>query len=68
MSVEELIDNLASKVEGTAGERDNVLIFTLSTCQWCKKCKRFLEERKMKYRYIEVDKIEHKDKLAILNY
>ncbi len=35
---------------------------------WCKKCKRFLEERKLKYRYIDVDKIERQDKSKILDY
>ncbi|HEC38266.1 MAG TPA: glutaredoxin family protein [bacterium] len=68
MSAEEIIKNFAIEVEGQEGEEDNILVFTLSTCQWCKKCKRFLNEKKMKYRYIEVDKIDPKDKAKILNY
>jgi len=68
MSVENLIDNLAKEVEGEKGSEENILIFTLTTCMWCKKCKRFLEERKLKYRYIDVDKIERQDKSKILDY
>jgi glutaredoxin len=68
MSFENLIDNLAKEVEGEKGSEENILLFTLTTCMWCKKCKRFLEERKLKYRYIDVDKIERKDKSKILDY
>lgn len=68
MSVEEIIKNFANEVEGQEGVEDNILVFTLSTCQWCKKCKRFLNENKMKYKYIDVDKIDPKDKSKILNY
>ncbi len=68
MSVEELIEKLAKKVDGTKGLNDNILIFTLSTCMWCKKCKTFLNDRNMTYRYIDVDKIEPQDKSKIINY
>ena len=68
MSVENLIDNLAKEVEGEKGSEENILIFTLTTCMWCKKCKRFLEERNLKYRYIDLDKIERQDKSKILDY
>ena len=68
MSAEEIIEKLATKVDGQEGGEDNIIVFTLSTCQWCKKCKRFLDEKNMKYRYIDVDKIDHKEKLKILNY
>ena len=68
MSAEEIIKNFALEVEGQEAGEENILIFTLSTCQWCKKCKRFLNEKKMKYRYIDVDKIDPKDKAKILDY
>jgi glutaredoxin len=68
MSVEKLIEKLAKKVDGTKGLNDNILIFTLSTCMWCKKCKTFLNDRNMTYRYIDVDKIEPQDKSEIINY
>ena len=68
MSVEELIEKLAKKVDGNNGVNDKILIFTLSTCMWCKKCKTFLNDRNMKYRYIDVDKIELQDKSKIINH
>ncbi|MHA2282267.1 MAG: glutaredoxin family protein [Promethearchaeota archaeon] len=68
MSVENLIENLAKEVEGEKGSDQNIIIFTLSTCMWCKKCKRFLDDRKLKYRYIDVDKIERQDKSKIIDY
>ncbi|MHA2391845.1 MAG: glutaredoxin family protein [Promethearchaeota archaeon] len=68
MSVENLIDKLAKEVEGEKGSEENILIFTLSTCMWCKKCKAFLNDRNMTYRYIDVDKIEKQDKSKILDY
>lgn len=68
MSIENLIEKLAKEVEGEKNAEDNILIFTLSTCMWCKKCKRFLDDRNMKYRYIDIDKIDIKDKSQILNY
>ncbi|MFX1346968.1 MAG: glutaredoxin family protein [Promethearchaeota archaeon] len=68
MSVEELIEKIAKKVDGEKGTNDNILIFTLSTCMWCKKCKTFLNDRNMTYRYVDVDKIEPQDKSKILNH
>ncbi len=65
---EEIIEKLAQSVDGQNGDEDKILIFTLSTCMWCKKCKRFLGENDMKYRYIDVDRIDQKDKAIILDY
>lgn len=67
MSVENLIDKLAQEVNGEKAVEENILIYTLSTCMWCKKCKRFLNDRNMKYRYIDVDKIDTKDKSMLLD-
>ena len=68
MSVENLIDNLAKEVEGEKGSEENILLFTLSTCMWCKKCKGFLADRNLKYRYIDLDKIDRKNKAIILDH
>ena len=68
MSVEDLIDNLTNEVDGENGADENIIVFTLSTCMWCKKCKSFLNDRNLKYRYIDVDKIDIKDKSSILNH
>ena len=62
----EIIDKYAQAVGGK--KDNNVTIVTLSTCMWCKKCKRFLQDNDMKYQYIDVDKIPPEDKSKILNY
>ncbi|MFW9783168.1 MAG: glutaredoxin family protein [Candidatus Heimdallarchaeota archaeon] len=67
MSIQELIDKIAQEVSGEKGLEENILIYTLSTCMWCKKCKRYLNDRNMKYRYIDVDKIDPKDKSTLID-
>ena len=68
MSIEDLVQKHATEVDGGKGAEEHILIFTLSTCMWCKKCKRFLNENGMKYKYIDVDKIDPGDKAKILDY
>jgi len=63
----ELIEKLAETVEGSKKNRD-ITILTLSTCMWCKKCKAWLNDRNVKYRYVDVDKIDFKEKSKILDY
>jgi glutaredoxin len=67
MSAEDLIEDLAIEVEGEKDKRE-ITIFTLSTCMWCKKCKRWLNERDIKYRYIDLDKIPYNQKSEILDH
>ena len=35
-----------------------VSLYTLSTCPWCKKSKAFLDDRRVKYTYIDYDLAE----------
>jgi len=63
----EFISELFQKVNGKNDKQD-VSIFTLSTCMWCKKCKRYLNEREIKYKYIDIDKITPDQKSKILQY
>jgi glutaredoxin len=42
------------KVEGE-DKRHKVLLYTISTCAWCKKTKKFLKEKGVHYEYIDVD-------------
>lgn len=63
----EFIEELATEVEGDQTDKD-ILTFTLSTCQWCKKCKRYLNESGVKYRYVDIDKLSGHKKAKILNY
>ena len=57
-------------IQNVGGENDSQewTIFTLSTCMWCKKCKTFLNDRGIKYRYIDVDKIDPSEKSKVLAY
>ncbi|MFX1570763.1 MAG: glutaredoxin family protein [Promethearchaeota archaeon] len=63
----EIIGNLAQTVEGSKKDRE-ITILTLSTCMWCKKCKAWLKERDIQYRYVDVDKIDFEEKSKILSY
>ena len=63
----EFISELFQEVNGKNDKQD-VSIFTLSTCMWCKKCKRYLNEREIKYKYIDIDKITPDQKSQILQY
>lgn len=46
----------------------NIIAFTLSTCMWCKKAKRYLNENDVEYRYVDVDQIQADKKAKILDY
>jgi len=39
-----------------------VLLYTLSTCAWCKLTKQFLKDNKIEYEYIDVDLCSEKDR------
>jgi len=49
-------------VEGT-NDSNKVLLYTLSTCGWCKKLKTLLEENNVKYEYIDLDKCSKDDQV-----
>ena len=59
--------DLFKEVDGKKDKQD-VSIFTLSTCMWCKKCKSYLKDRDIKYKYIDVDSISSEQKSKILEY
>jgi len=63
----EIIENIAQTVEGSKKSRD-ITILTLSTCMWCKKCKAWLNERDIQFRYVDVDKINFEEKSKIMDY
>jgi len=50
-----------------AGEKNKhkVLLYALSTCAWCKMTKKFLNENKVEYEYVDVDLCSDKDRVAI---
>ncbi len=63
----DFIENLAHEVNGKNDSQD-VHVISLSTCQWCKKAKRWLDERSIKYRYVDVDRIDMSEKSQILQF
>lgn len=48
-------------------DKGKVLVYTLSTCGWCKKVKAYLKTNKIAYDYIDVDMLEgdERDKVLI---
>jgi len=54
-------------VQGSNHAKD-IFIFAISTCQWCKKCKRWLKGRDYRYRYVDVDKIPIDEKRKIKDH
>ena len=49
-----------------AGEdRGNILLYTLSTCVWCRKMKRWLDEKGLAYSYVDVD-LEPKEEKEVI--
>jgi len=51
------------KIQHVEGEnKGKIFLFALSTCVWCKKTKKLLEDLGVEYSYIFMDKLEGKDK------
>ncbi len=63
----EFIKDLFQEVEGQNSGQE-VCIFTLSSCMWCKKAKSWLIDKGIKYRYVDVDKIDPSEKSKVLTY
>jgi len=63
----EIIEKHAKTVEGSNKNRD-ITILTLSTCMWCKKCKAWLKDRDVHYKYVDVDQINFEEKSKIMDY
>jgi glutaredoxin-like protein NrdH len=53
------VDKYAKRVAGK--KKADILMFTLSTCGWCMKTKKFLKDIGVEYRYIDVDLLEDED-------
>jgi glutaredoxin len=37
---------------------EKVFMYTLSTCPWCKKTKKFFDKRNIPYDYVDIDKLK----------
>ncbi|MEJ5292769.1 MAG: glutaredoxin family protein [Candidatus Methanosuratincola sp.] len=52
------------KVSGK-DKRHKVFVYALSTCAWCKKTKKFLEDHGIEFEYVDVDLCSKEDIAAI---
>lgn len=48
------------KVEGS-DKSHKVFVYALSTCAWCKKTKKFLQDKGVEYEYVDVDRCNKED-------
>jgi glutaredoxin-like protein NrdH len=48
------------KVPGK-NKKHNVFLYTLSTCAWCKKTKRFLKDKGVEFEFVDVDLCDEED-------
>ena len=55
-----------TKVDGKNNQK-KVLLYTLSTCGWCKKTKELLKEHGIAYEYIDLDKCSKEDQKTAID-
>jgi glutaredoxin-like protein NrdH len=53
-----------SKVSGK-NSKHKVMVYTLSTCVWCKMTKQFLKDKDIEYEYVDVDLCTEQEKEKI---
>ena len=44
-------------VEGKSKQYSEIFLFTISTCMWCKRGKRWIKDRGFSYSYLDIDLI-----------
>lgn len=47
-------------------DHGDIMLYTLSTCVWCRKLKRWLNQNGLAYSYVDVDLEKGKEKEAVL--
>jgi glutaredoxin len=51
------------KIEHVSGnKKGKVMLYALSTCVWCSKTKKYLQELGIDYHYVNVDLLEEKER------
>ncbi|MEJ2242164.1 MAG: glutaredoxin family protein [Candidatus Bathyarchaeota archaeon] len=53
------------KVPGP-NKKHKVLIYSISTCGWCNRAKKFLKDNNVEYEYIDIDQCSMEDKRKII--
>ena len=48
-------------------KKGDIILYTISTCAWCKKTKNFLKSLGVEYQYIDVDLLDPDEKKKIDN-
>jgi glutaredoxin len=48
-------------------DRGKIVLYALSTCVWCRKTKRLLNELGLAYEYVDVDRLELKQRKVALH-
>ncbi|MDC7227520.1 MAG: glutaredoxin family protein [Spirochaetales bacterium] len=51
-------------IEGSKSDKDLVFL-GLSTCGFCKRARKFLDEEGWSYNYIEIDKLDREERIAL---
>lgn len=46
-------------------DKHKVKIYTISTCMWCKRLKRKLQDNEIKYTYLDIDLLPLEDKTQV---
>ncbi len=65
MSIEGLkIPGEIHTVEGKKKDKE-IMLFTISTCQWCRKGKKWLQDNDYTYYYCDIDKLDFEDKTKL---
>jgi glutaredoxin len=55
------------KLKQVSGEdQGKVVLFALSTCGWCKKTKKLLNDLGVAYSYVDVDQVEEDEKAEVV--
>ena len=47
-------------------DRGDILLYTLSTCGWCRKMKQWLNDNGLAYRYVDVDLEDGTEREAVM--
>lgn len=55
-----------NKVTGTRSGKHSIMLYALSTCVWCKKTKRLLNDLGLAYQFIDVDELSGGDKAEVM--
>ncbi len=56
----------STKVPGK-DNKHRVFMYAISTCAWCKRAKKLLEDNKIEYEYVDIDLCSREDREKIRN-